>query len=821
MLRCAIITYMKIKIILFFYIILICILAGCSAGLPEPTPAPESTPEPTPIPFPAGLWVGDYIIESHQDSLGLLSITTITGNLIIDGTNLDEIDNLSTIITIEGDIIISHINQLSTLAVLENLVSANSIQIYNCNSLVSFAGFTQLQELGKPYVRDTIILENNPELQDISGFSHLSICAGITIDACNKLADLTPLQNTTTTTDPFYYFPLTLTNNTSLVSLDGLNSLNGYIGTILIENNPILTDITALQNITGCASLTIRNNAALPNLDGFSGIHDKDIKELFLINNSSLENVDGLSNITYIRKLYLEACPPMCDFSGLNSAHQIDEVYIENNQFENGLVNAAFNRVHLIHIINNPLLNNLDFLQSFIMNLDTPTRSIRIEENASLSDIDGLQALQELTSLDLLNNPNIITLPVLSDSITSLQSLCVENNGLLSSIPFLANLQAIDYCAIINNDNLINIDEIQGMEVLHTMYILDNDALPSLPVMPDLRQIKSLHITNNSNLQSIGTFLKNVDQSVYEIIINNNSSLVSIGEWNGNVLYGTIWIENNPLLDVFPVIADSPEIEHLIIEDNDAITVLDLDTYNITGFLSIAGNDNLTTIAGLNGSDELIATVFIEDNPVLTDLSAFTSITMFDPRCFVYTYDPDELGDQEEYIPGGLVVSNNDALSDFSPFANMNFVNGGLYIEDNDVLQSLGVLPHISRLTDLKIVNNASLTNIDGFSNLTEIDFSLNVLGNNALENLNGLSALETINLDGPYTNYECPYLGSIIVSNNPVLNNADALFNITFINSYVELDMEDNYLLSNNETILNYLEDIRGLYRKKYCDVN
>jgi hypothetical protein len=145
--------------------------------------------------------------------------------------------------------------------------------------------------------------------------------------------------------------------------------------------------------------LSIRNNASLKNLDGFSSLQEVTGRRagIFITNNASLENIDGLSSLTTI----------------------------------DGSPNAS------LDISENPSLRNINGLSSLSLVSGFPA-FLSITSNLVLENIDGLSALQFLFGgsgmphITIANNPLLSRCcglyPFLSATPTQ-TGATLENNG--------------------------------------------------------------------------------------------------------------------------------------------------------------------------------------------------------------------------------------------------------------------------------------------------------------------------------------------------------------------------------------------------------
>jgi len=175
------------------------------------------------------------------------------------GTNINNLEGLSTINTIGGDLTII-CNDIPNFSGLDNLVSVGgSLEIHSNHNITNMTGFENLVSVGLE-----LGIHNSNGLQDLSGLENLSFIGG------------------SLTIGIFDYGNPSLSN---IQSLEGLLSIGGSLE---INSNDILTSLEGLENITvsSISDLLITYNASLTTceiqsicdyLDGPNGtieIHD-------------------------------------------------------------------------------------------------------------------------------------------------------------------------------------------------------------------------------------------------------------------------------------------------------------------------------------------------------------------------------------------------------------------------------------------------------------------------------------------------------------------------------------------------------------------
>ena len=259
------------------------------------------------------------------DISGLNNITTIGGKLtlsnlkFVDGSNLfpnltqlgtsggnqqgltivgltpNTINGFNNLLNIAGDLAINNTTTLVTLSGFNSLtkvkaISSNNQSMFyflNNSALTTINGFGNLNEIGWDYY-----FVNNPNLISLPNTPSLTVIGkSITISQCDSLINLNGLNSVTSLING----NLNINQNNNLTSFDGLNNLNICFG-VSIQNNPVLTNLSALLNLTtfnvvpipNRPTINISNNNALSSLTGLDNINGSTIGNVTLQNNSNL-----------------------------------------------------------------------------------------------------------------------------------------------------------------------------------------------------------------------------------------------------------------------------------------------------------------------------------------------------------------------------------------------------------------------------------------------------------------------------------------------------------------------------------------------------
>ncbi|WP_151674952.1 hypothetical protein [Patiriisocius marinus] len=213
-----------------------------------------------------------------------------------------------------------------------------------------------------------IVLSNQDMVNEFGSNNYCEITGTLRISNFSNepiIVDLSPLASISSVSG------LVIDFNNHLTSLNGLENLQST-NSIDIYDNEILTDINALSNIVSSdIRLWIRENDALQNIDGLSGLTSlrADINAMIIENNTMLTNLNGLSNVVSIYGRV-----EIINNESLNSIEGFQSLQTVTNDFKLKL---------------NPSLINLDGLE----NITSDMTLFRADNNISLVDFAALQTL--------------------------------------------------------------------------------------------------------------------------------------------------------------------------------------------------------------------------------------------------------------------------------------------------------------------------------------------------------------------------------------------------------------------------------------------
>lgn len=567
------------------------------------------------------------------------------------------------------------------------------------------------------------------DISDLSPLSSItSIVGGLRLSNNPSLTSIQGLHNITNIGGDLelngFNFPL--------VNLDGLASLQTVGGMLSVQSFLNLTSVQGLSNVTtvgGNFLIQFLGNTdftsiSLPNLTLVGRFNLRENNNLITV------NFDGLETVGTTFHLYSNDNLVTANFPALE---EVGSSYINDFQINSGLfeifqgINLENLNLSSLHTIK----GGIDFVQNNklmdlgFQNLTTVLRSIRINSNPALTSIDGLSGLSgTLTNFSVIGT-NISNLDAL-ENITAIGSgttgdLIINDNPQLTSLMGLSGITTINRnMEIHNNDVLVNLNGINTLSSINYGYlsIQDNAALAEIN---GLQNLTTVGLLGNSN----------------GISIINNTALTNLdGLAAMTTLKGGVTIRNNSsLIDVsainissFPVATSSG----FYLENNDSLTNLTgMSIQSFNGQIQILGNELLQAIDFTIVNPSVASVLLIDNNPALQSLIGLGNITEINGSF------------------GGFRVINNDSLQSLNGLNFTSIIGNYLLIKDNQALTNidgLASLLTVSNDMSLEIINNASLVNLDGLQNLIKVGRIL-IQNNPFLIHINGLSGVTQLTM--------------------------------------------------------------------------
>lgn len=399
----------------------------------------------------------------------------------------------------------------------------------------------------------------------------------------------------------------------------------------------------------------------------------------------------------------------------------------ETNDIE--LNEIEFTTQEEINTFNNKTLNKIGFLKI---------------SGSDISDLSALNSLTLISKLEIDNNPKLISLHGLENLFAVSESLSITNNRSLGDFEAIKNL---------NIDNLIDVNSLSNKR-----YVSKNPN-------------NSFKIENNlfnPNKDSLKTTYK-LKEKIYSgnLIINCNQYLKNFIKEKYTIIDGDLTIRDDNC-------TSNNGLEPIT-------TLIGLESISkVNGTLKITSSPSISNLEGLENLIETDATTIISKNESLISLDGIENHTSLNK----------------------LVIYNNESLKDLKGISNISSISGSIYIWNNKSLthipdlvnlHSIGtsenfdpsslspnIIPIVSFSRGIYIMNNANLSNIEGFSTMSKIQGNLIIINNPLLENLSGLD--NVFNIEG----------GIVIDSNNSIID----LTGLNNIRTTKTIKIENNKML-------------------------
>jgi len=288
--------------------------------------------------------------------------TEIEGDVEIDGIDITNLNGLSVLTSIGGELLIHTDYALTSLFGLENLASiGGELEIVDNIALTSLSGLENLTSIG-----GSLTIYANTALPSLYGLEGVdSIGESLWIETNDALASLSGLDSLASIGGV-----LSIGQNSALTSLTGLEYLTSIGGDVWIQQNAALTSLTGLENLTSIGGdLWIQQNAALTSLSGLEGLSSiggnlyiggLETGNQALTSLSGLENIaaESIVNLCIIENSLLSTCHvhSICEYlssptglmeiynnaPGCNSPDEVQDScdvipYVENRTIHHGL----------------------------------------------------------------------------------------------------------------------------------------------------------------------------------------------------------------------------------------------------------------------------------------------------------------------------------------------------------------------------------------------------------------------------------------------------------------------------------------------------
>jgi len=245
--------------------------------------------------------VSDFTSQQQLDNFKIQNpgCKTILGSVTITGADITNLNGLSNITRVIGDVTI-----------------VNNPTLPNMNGLGALTD-----------INGRLTINNNSLLSNVDGLGALTnIHDGIDIDRNQSLTDLSGLQSLS-----YVNSYLRVVYNPVLTSIEVFNKITSVADFLSVGANPMLESLSGLRNITTASSVSIALNDKLLNLDGLKSL-TKTTGYLYIGNNPLLTNLEGLNKLKVIGEyLNIFNNDALTSLAGLDSLESAAKIQIQDN----------------------------------------------------------------------------------------------------------------------------------------------------------------------------------------------------------------------------------------------------------------------------------------------------------------------------------------------------------------------------------------------------------------------------------------------------------------------------------------------------------
>jgi hypothetical protein len=515
-------------------------------------------------------------------------------------------------------------------------------------------------------------------------------------------------------------------------------------------------------------------------------------------NNASLESINGFSMLAGdVRGITISGNPQLKSVNGFQSLTRLlsydgGDLIIDNNASLTSIdglssLSGIYGKSGSIQITNNAALLNIDGLSSFQTFVCTST-FLNVSNNTSLKNLDGLSSLSQMGTDDI-------------------GTILIENNAALENIDGLSQLRTafdlFSQYSIIRIKNNPSLSQCDGVKPL----------LVSMggEVVAELIQTDNIEMSGNDSGCTLEEIIAGISQSIYafSLIDENGDSRIRSFDSVTVDLGNPYYLNNAVQAKTFPSPVGSVVFiidNQLEIVDNDypyavSLATLGAGVHHVTCELYSLADKQGEKGTGKSFVINILSTPQICEGDVVlssqADVDAFTCTEVSG----TLTISGDDISNLNALSAltrvGGLRIRGNTRLTNVNGLSGLTRVGGrDIAISDNPVLTNLDGFSSIEATNvvdnncSITIDNNASLETINGFSTLTYIWDALRISNNPQLKSINGFTGLRSI---GSF------FDADLIIDNNASLANVDGL------SSFVSIGGKSaSVQIMNNESLLN-----------------
>ena len=204
----------------------------------------------------AQVFTGDLTL-STQAEVDAFNFVEVTGNLLISGGDIVNLNSMTSLVTVGGDLTVSNNPGLTSMIGLSNLVTVEDRLGVDGNGFSDVQGLNSLKQ-----INGSVVI--GPDITSFIGLESVERIFFLWLTSPN-IVNFQGLNNVTEICS------LRVDNSLTLVSVDGLESLSNVCIQIVLQNNPNLENLDALSNSSGAINVGVIGNPKLQSLCPLTG----------------------------------------------------------------------------------------------------------------------------------------------------------------------------------------------------------------------------------------------------------------------------------------------------------------------------------------------------------------------------------------------------------------------------------------------------------------------------------------------------------------------------------------------------------------------
>ena len=531
--------------------------------------------------------------------------------------------------------------------------------------------------------------------------------------------------------------------------------------------------------------------------------------------NNNLTNVQFMGLTEEVRGLLDLSNNNITSLSGLDLLNKVGELKIYNNNYDDLIHISNISIATAIRIDNPDELNKIPYTLPLCQGIENGTVNIYLEEETSplalgrvcytadtdpntawltffnnnnqltnfveLTDWEKQQGLANISNLNILNSD----IPSSLMQIDSLDSLDFSNNNLVNMF-FLSNVERIRGYLDLSSNNLSNISGFTNLKFADVVRLHGNGDVSSLIPLSNLGNANQLIIDNPSQYTEKPSMNTNFCLGVKNLRVNvvNLDKELSLKDVCSDATDEEEWLNffqasYNTLLPLsklsdWLVFDEVAEISAPPVNNNEEEEEEDSNTTPITNITPIVispidNSDLPNSNLPINSIYELI----IKDQ-LLTNTNFLSNVNEIRKNLNLSNNnisDLNGLSNLNVKVPS-LNLSNNN-ISGLSSLSGIKFSN--LNLSNNNISNTEGL--DFEEIDNLYL-NDNSIDNLNGLNNLLKVNGELSIINNNTLTDITGLSNLSfgkvNIDLVSQYTtkpDFDTPFCKAILANNVSVFD--------------------------------------------------